>query len=333
MKVLRFCWPLSLVIAGMAPGAFAGDAGQDAKPSEEAHDQHARHAGRAGQHDHDHDHAAMGHQPAQPEPKPDAHDSAQSAQPLDHAAMGHGPPPASEHPLTPIPVPTDADRAAAFAPVQGHAMHDTSVQSLALFNRLERFDGDHGHGLEWEGQAWFGTDRNKLWLRSEGEHSGGEFESGDIEVLYGRAFARWWDGLIGVRHDFKPGDSQDFLAIGISGVAPYKFEVQATAYLGQSGQTAARFEVEYETLLTNRWILQPLVEVEFHGQEDVRRGIGAGLSTLEAGLRLRYEFSRRFAPYVGVTRERAFGKTAEIRRAQGEGSDDTRAVVGVRFWF
>src|SRR5690606_3689847 len=99
---------------------------------------------------------------------------------------------------------------------------------------------------------------------------------------------------------------------------PYKFEVQATAYLGKSGQTAANIEAEYELLLTNRLILQPLVEANFHGKDDPQRGIGAGLRTAEAGLRLRYEFTRRFAPYIGVVHERAFGKTADLRVAEGE---------------
>ena len=105
------------------------------------------------------------------------------------------------------------------------------------------------------------------------------------------------------------------------------------AYVGEQGQTAARFEAEYELLLTNRLILQPLVEVDFYGKDDPSRGIGSGLSTAEAGLRLRYEFNRRFAPYIGIVHERAFGRTAEFRRAEGEGPRDTRLVAGIRIWF
>ena len=117
------------------------------------------------------------------------------------------------------------------------------------------------------------------------------------------------------------------------GVAPYKFDVEATAYIGQSGQTSARIEAEYETLLTNRLILQPRIEVNLFGQDDPRRGIGSGLSTIEAGLRLRYEFTRRFAPYIGVVREKAFGNTARYRRDEGNDSNDTRLVAGIRIWF
>lgn len=256
------------------------------------------------------------------------------AQEVDHAAMGHGPPTtAPAEPRTPIPPVTDEDRDAAMPPPQGHPAHDDTIQRFVLLDRLEAWDADPGIGLAWEGQGWIGTDLDRLWLRSEGERVDGQTDSADLEVLYGRSIARWWDVVAGIRHDFKPGASQSFAAIGVMGLAPYKFEIEATGYIGESGQTAARFEIEYETLLTNRLILQPLIEVDFHGQNDELRGIGSGLSTAEAGLRLRYEITRQFAPYIGVAHERAFGRTADFRRAEGEGSDDTRVVMGVRVWF
>lgn len=281
------------------------------------------------------------HQPAKPAPKPGTnadhkamgHTPAAPAETVDHAAMGHGTPPSSDEPVTPIPALTDADRAAAIPPPENHPVHDNTVHSFVMLNRLEAFDAEEGAGLEWEAQAWIGTDLDKIWLRSEGERVDGHTEAADIEVLYGRPIARWWDLVAGIRHDFQPGGSQDFAAIGILGLAPYKFEVAATAYVGESGETAARIEVEYETLLTNRLILQPLVEASFHGKDDARRDIGSGLSTVEAGLRLRYEITREFAPYVGVVREKAFGRTADYRREAGEDSGDTRFVAGVRIWF
>lgn len=248
---------------------------------------------------------------------------------MDHAGMSMAP----TEPREPIPVLTPADRAAAVPPSSGHAVHDNSIQTFVLLDRLETWKADPGTGFAWEGQAWIGTDLNRVWLRSEGEQVDGKLDGADLEVLYGRSIAPWWDVVAGIRHDFKPGASQDFAALGVVGLAPYKFEVQATAYIGQGGQTAARFEAEYETLLTNRWILQPLVEVNLYGKDDARRSIGSGLSTVEAGLRLRYEFTRRFAPYIGVVRERAFGRTADFRRLNGEDINDTRVVAGLRIWF
>lgn len=254
---------------------------------------------------------------------------------MDHSKMGEmkGIRQALKEPITPIPVLTDADRAAAVPPDHGHMIHADTMQRFVLFNRLEAWDADPGTGLAWEGQAWFGSDLNRLWLRSEGERVRGKTEGADLEVLYGRSVARWWDLVAGVRHDFQPGGSQSFAAIGVMGLAPQKFEVEATAYMGERGQTAARVEAEYELLLTNHLVLQPLVEANFYGKNDPIRGIGSGLSTIEAGFRLRYEVIREFAPYIGIVRERAFGNTADLRRNEGEDIDDTRIVAGFRIWF
>lgn len=261
------------------------------------------------------------------------------AEPMDHAAMGHGTAmdqdlPATAPPLDPIPPVTPGDRAAAFPDVDGHAVHDTAIHSYWLLDRLETWDGDEeGTGVGWEALAWIGTDLDRVWLRSEGERVDGTTESADVEVLYGRAIARWWDLVAGVRHDFGEGPSQTFAAFGVMGLAPYMFEVDATAYLGESGQTGLALEAEYETLFTNRLIGQWLVEAEAWGQDDPERGIGDGLSTLEAGFRLRYEFHRQFAPYIGVVWERAYGGTADYRREQLDDIEDTRVVAGVRIWF
>lgn len=305
------------------------------------------------------DHSRM-HPPASPEPsaspppkaeapeeKPAEHSKVghdmgatpDVSMPMDHAAMDHASmnqgaeSAAPSQPRTPIPVVTDADRAAAAPPSGGHPAHDNNIQHYVLLDRLEGWDADPGAGTAWAMQGWLGTDLDRLWLRSEGERADGRTESADVEILYGRSVARWWDVVAGVRHDFNPGGSQDFAAIGVMGLAPYMFEVQATGYIGESGQTAARIEVEYEMLLTNRLVLQPVVEADFYGRDDERRGIGSGLSTAEAGLRLRYEITRRFAPYVGIVHERAFGGTADFRREEGEDVDDTRIVAGFRIWF
>jgi copper resistance protein B len=240
--------------------------------------------------------------------------------------------PATARPRTPIPPLTAADRAAAVRPDGGHAAHDNGIFHYVAVDRLEGWEGDPG-GLAWETHAWIGTDLDRLWLRSEGERRGGRTERASIEALYGRAVAPWWDLLVGVRHDTGPGPARDFAAIGVAGVAPGKFDVAATAYLGTAGQAALRLEVSYDVLLTQRLVLQPLVEINAYRRDDARRGIGSGLSTAEAGLRLRYDITRQFAPYVGWVRERAFGQTAALRHAGGEDGGDARFVAGVRFWF
>lgn len=251
---------------------------------------------------------------------------------MDHSKMGHAQPDASQ-PKTPIPPITEADRAAANRPLHHAMSHGSSIHQFYRFDRFETWDADHGTGLHWEAEGWIGTDTDRLWLRSEGERENGSTHAADLELLYGRSVSAWWDVVAGVRHDFKPGNSRSFAAIGVMGLAPQKFEVEATLYAGEGGQTAFVVEAERELLLTNRLVLQPVVEAEFHGKTERERGIGSGLGGVEVGLRLRYEITRRFAPYVGIVHERAFGKTADLRRAEGEGADDTRAVVGVRVWF
>ena len=122
-------------------------------------------------------------------------------------------------------------------------------------------------------------------------------------------------------------------AFGVQGMALYNFETEATAFIGEGGQTAARLEGDYDILLTNRLILQPTAELNFYGKNDPQRGIGSGLSNTEAGLRLRYEIRREIAPYIGVTWNRTYGKTADYANDEGEDRSEARLVLGVRLWF
>jgi len=263
------------------------------------------------------------------------HGSADHSQ-MDHSTMDHGmqKPPALIEPREPIPVVTPADRLAAFPAIDHGAMeHAPEIHSMLLVNRLEHWDGQHGTGQAWEASGWVGGNINRLWLRSEGERGDGRTESANLEMMYGRSVSPWWDVLVGVKQDFRPADSRTWAAFGIQGLAPYKFETSATAYIGEGGQFAATVEVEYELLLTNRLILQPLVEATFSAKDEPAYGNGSGLNKVEAGLRLRYEFSRRFAPYIGISHERLFGDTADYHEAAGERARDTRWVAGVRVWF
>ena len=247
---------------------------------------------------------------------------------MDHSTMDHG----ATLPRTPIPPITDADREAAKPPQHPH-QHGPGVHGMLVFDHLEAWDADGKTGMGWDVQGWLGTDAHRVWLRSAGEREGGHTEAADVEVLYGRPVSPWWDMVAGVRQETRPGPSRTWAAFGVMGMAPYKFEVEATAYVGEGGRVAAAVEAEYDVLLTNRLILQPVAELSWHGQDDAARGIASGFDTVEAGLRLRYEFTRRFAPYVGMVHERALGDTADLRRDEGEHVEDTRVVAGVRFWF
>ena len=254
---------------------------------------------------------------------------------MDHSKM-EGMQPAKQpqtQSRTPIPPLTDADRAAVYNAPGGHEVHDSALNSFFIFEKLEWQDADDGSALNWEAQGWIGGDVDRLWLRTEGERTNGKTEEAEVHALWGHAISPWWDLVGGVRQDFKPGDPQTWAAFGIQGLALYNFEAQATAYLGEGGQTAARLEGDYDILLTNKLILQPTAEFNFYGKNDPQRGVGSGLSESEVGLRLRYEVRPQFAPYVGVTWNRAYGKTADYARDEGEDNNEARLVLGVRVWF
>jgi copper resistance protein B len=257
---------------------------------------------------------------------------------MDHSQMqsmddGQMQPAAPTQSRTPIPALTDADRAAVYVSPAGHSVHDSVLNYYLLADKLEWQDADDGSALAWDLSGWIGGDIDRLWIRSEGERVNGKTEDAEIQALWGHAISPWWDVVTGVRQDFKPGAPQTWAALGLQGMALYNFETEATAFIGEGGQTAARLEGDYDILLTNRLILQPTAELNVYGKNDPQRGIGSGLSNTEAGLRLRYEIRREFAPYIGVTWNRTYGKTADYAADEGEDRSEARLVVGVRMWF
>jgi copper resistance protein B len=185
----------------------------------------------------------------------------------------------------------------------------------------------------WDADAWVGRDLHKLWMKTEGEYTDGATEGAFGEFLYSRAIAPYWDLQAGWRHDFRPRPARDWFALGLKGLAPYWFEVDATLYAGGNGGIAGRLDAEYELLFTQRLILAPELELSVYGQDDPSRGIGSGVSDLELGLRLRYEIRREIAPYVGINWEKKFGRTADFARDEGEPTDDLQFVAGIRAWF
>ena len=211
-------------------------------------------------------------------------------------------------------------------------MNDAAALGKLLVDQLEWRDGDGTSGPAWDAQAWYGTDYNKLWFKTEGVRLEGTTEDARAELLWDRIFSRWWSAQAGVRHDFGTGPSRNWLAVGVQGLAPYFFAIEATAYVGDAGRTAARFRAEYELLFTQRLILQPELELNAYGKDDPERQIGAGFSDLQLGLRLRYEFHRELAPYLGVAWLRRLGKTADLVSASGQDPSVLQVVVGIRFW-
>ena len=179
-------------------------------------------------------------------------------------------------------------------------------------DRFELVDHEDGQGAELEGFAWLGNSYRRLLLQAQIETVEGEVEEGEIDLLYSRAVSPFWDLRAGLHHSFGESADRDWAAIGFKGLAPYWFEVDAALHLGNHGRTAFDLELEYELLLTQRLVLQPRLDIAVFGKTDIELGRGSGLSTIKAGARLRYEFDRQFAPYLGVERVRRFGETAEL---------------------
>ncbi|RML69942.1 Copper resistance protein B [Pseudomonas syringae pv. syringae] len=234
---------------------------------------------------------------------------------------------------TPIPPITDEDRAAVYTSHAGHQVHDSAINSYFLADKLEWQDANDGSALAWDLSGWIGGDIDRLLLRSEGERTNGKTEEAEIQALWGHSISPWWDVVAGARQDFKPGAPQTWAAFGLQGQAISDLDIEATAFIGEAGQTAARLEADYDLQLTSNVVLQPTAELNFYGKNDPQRGNGSGLSTSEFGLRLRYEITPQFAPYVGVSWDRSYGKTADYAREDDEDTQDARLVVGVRMWF
>ena len=190
------------------------------------------------------------------------------------------------------------------------------------------------NSFKWDGQAWIGTDTNRLWLKSEAlVDSSGTVSDGLLQILYSRPITTYFDAQAGIRLDLDSGPSRVWGAFGIQGLAPQFFELQVTGFVRDAGHFAAKVEASYDLLLTQRLILQPEIELNFYSKSDRARGIGPGLADMDAGLRLRYELIRKLAPYIGVVYEGKFGDTARFARRQGEGVSDVRFVFGIRSWF
>ena len=289
------------------------------------------------------EHAAMGH--CTPSPAPI------SADPDPHA--GHGMPAGQPAVLPPTaPPPPEAlagpahaadlifdETAMADARAELSEMHGGLEASRFLVDQLELSMGDGRERYLWDAQFWYGGDIDKFWLKSEGEGEfGGDVEAVELQGLWSRAIDPWFDLQAGLRQDFGSGPARTHLVLGVQGLAPYWLEVEGALFLSTRGDVTARFEGEYDLRLTQQLILQPRLETDFSIQDVPELGLGSGLTSAEIGARLRYEIYPRsgpavVAPYVGIQYERAFGDSAEFRRAAGEDRGGWRFLLGLRTWF
>ncbi len=231
------------------------------------------------------------------------------------------------------------DVAAASTDMAAHMqMDDAAPFGKVMLDQLEWRDAGGGEGRgAWDAQAWYGGDYDKLWVKTEGRYESNGPESGardaDIEVLWNHVASRWWGFQTGGRQDFASGRSRTWLAAGIQGLAPQWVETEVTGYVSDEGRTSLRLKAQYDLLLTQRLVLQPFAEANLYGRSDPRHQVGSGLSELELSARLRYEFRREFAPYVGIVWLRRFGRTADLVTATGGDRSDLELALGLHVWF
>jgi len=255
---------------------------------------------------------------------------------IDHASMDHGDAAASNAPPPIGSLPSSdgaGDRSYDSYGIHPHMM-DNAPAWQVLFDKFGvSRNRDGQNALDWDGRFWFGTATDRLVVKSEGERESGGGSDGKVEAFWSHAVSPFWDLQLGARRDIGTGPKRNWAAFGIEGVLPYNVELETTAYVGASGRTALALKAEYDLLLTQRLIFTPELEASLYGKSDAERGIGSGLSTGSLSLRLRYEVTREFAPYIGVSFERKFGQTARYASDAGASRSQTAVMAGVRFWF
>jgi copper resistance protein B len=265
-----------------------------------------------------------------------------AAQPMDPAMPGMAMPPEPEPDIPqgpPPPAPADhaadqyydpASKAAARQALRMEHGGGTAAQFMA---DIAEFQAGSGGGYRWEGQAWYGGDLNRLVVKSEGQGTGRDgLENAELQVLFARAVSPYVDVQAGVRQDVSPG-ARTYLTVGTQALLPYWFDVEGAVFLSTQGEVLGRITGYYDLRLTQRLILQPRAEFNLAAQDTPQTRTGSGLADAALDLRLRYEIRRDFAPYVGVSYQRRFGKTANYARLADENPESTSLVLGLRAWF
>jgi copper resistance protein B len=213
-------------------------------------------------------------------------------------------------------------------------LHDQHPFAALHVDRLEHVWARRGQDFTaLEGELRVARGAHQGLIKFEGAVAHGRLREARTELLWGRAIAPFWDTQLGVRIDSGEGPARTWLVFGLEGTAPYRMDTRATAYLGQGGRAALRLELAYDAYLTQKLVLQPRTEWQINSKDDVARGVGRGLTSVSAGLRLRYDITPRIAPYVGVQWQRGFGRTADLRHASGQRAGGTRWLAGLSFWF
>jgi copper resistance protein B len=203
--------------------------------------------------------------------------------------------------------------------------------------QLELRRGDENEDLAaWNGDAFYGTDELKVrWLgEAEYDRRTSSFETLENRLVLQKPVSTFFDIKAGVRLDTPRGTDRWYGVVGVTGLAPQWFEIDADLFVSETGDASARFDVEYELLLTNRLILTPSADINIAFSDDPEIGIGSGFSSVEIGTRLGYDLiDRAVSPYLGLVYERSFGDTADLARTEGEDVEGWRIAIGTKLLF
>ena len=341
MKAILLAAPLLFALA--APVPALAQSHDHHGPPDTAEDPHAQHHS-----------ASPGAVPAAPDPHSGMdhggmdHQSMDHSK-MDHAAMGHSatdpetPSPGPDRETPPPPEAGSGPPRAADAIWGADAMRASRADlqkthgDFNLFwfqaDRAEFQAREGRNGYLWDLQGFYGNTTDKFFFKSEGEGAFGEpVEDLEIQALYSRAIAPFFDVQAGIRQDLA-GPDTSHAVIGIQGLAPYMFELDAALFLSHRGDLTARIEAELDQRIIQSILIQPRAELNLAAQDIPELGIGAGIDSFEIGLRLRYEIIREIAPYIGVEQVWRAGRSADLARAAGDDPSVTNFVMGIRFWF
>lgn len=211
------------------------------------------------------------------------------------------------------------------------AMHGGQIFHVVRF-QIDGARNDEGGLMTWEGAGSIGGDAEKLIVRTEGEMQNGHVESSELWGLYSRNVSDFWDAQAGLRQDFDPRPTT-YLVAGVQGLAPYFFETDFHTFLSTRGDLSARIEQSFDLLITQRLILEPHLKIEAYAQDVPELDIGSGIGAVEIGAQLRYEITRKFAPYVDLVYERSVGNTERLVRSSGRDPSELTLRAGLRLWF
>ncbi|PAU95085.1 copper resistance protein CopB [Aliifodinibius salipaludis] len=216
-------------------------------------------------------------------------------------------------------------------------MMGDKTYAYLIADKLEYRSINGSNPVMWDIKGYIGKDLGKFWFKSHGEAVPTESQAHmEFQGLYSRAISPYLDVTGGLRYDlaYEHGNkSRGFATVGLQGKAPYFIHFESGIYVSEAGNISADLEAEYDLLFTQRLIGQPIFETSIALQDVPEWGVGSGFNNIGLGFRLRYEFVREFAPYIGINWERQLGETADMARAGGGHISNFSMLGGVRMWF